>query len=87
MSSEQAQRLLHPKTYGEYFTRTGMTTKVWQRDWVACGGMQDGGYSSDAPSGSATVVLLNAGKEKRRNLAVCMKAKGYEYDQAGPWSD
>ena len=83
MSSEQAQRLLHPKAYGEYWTKPVMTKQSWQLDWAACGGDTNGHYSSDALSGSTTEVILNAGKIKRRALGSCMTSKGYEYHYTG----
>lgn len=79
MSREEMQKALHPKAYGEYFVKPGLSRDEWWRDWVACGGMADGGFSSDAPSGSPTEVLINASKQKRKSLAACMKSKGYEY--------
>lgn len=79
MSREEMHKALHPKSYGEYFVKSGASRDEWWRDWVACGGMADGGFSSDAPSGSPTEVLINASKQKRKSLAACMKSKGYEY--------
>ena len=67
------------KAYGAYWVKPGMTTESWRQDWVECGGRSNGQYSSDAPSGSATDVLINAGKQKRQSLATCMQSKGYEY--------
>ena len=81
LSREQAEKLLHPKTYGEYFVKSGMTKESWRADWVTCGGMKDGGYASDAPSGSPTDVLINASKQKRQDLGTCMQSKGYEYQR------
>jgi hypothetical protein len=81
MSSEQMDKLLHPKAYGEYFFKLGASREEWQRDWVACGGMSDGGYSSDARPGSSTEVLINASKQKRSELATCMVSKGYEHQK------
>ncbi len=69
------------KAYGEYFVKPGASREEWQRDWVTCGGLADGGFSSDAPSGSPTDVLINASKQKRQILATCMTSKGYEYQQ------
>jgi hypothetical protein len=69
------------KAYGEYFVKPGVSREEWQHDWVACGGMSDGGYSSDAPSGSPTDVLIKASKQKRKYLAECMKSKGYEHQK------
>lgn len=79
MSSEQREKLLHPKAYGEYWTKPGMTKESWRQDWVACGGMRNGSYSSDAPSGSPTEVLINASNRKAEQLDACMKEKGYAF--------
>ena len=46
---EAYERLTNPKGYGEFFTKTGMTKESWRADWVACGGISSGSYSSDAP--------------------------------------
>lgn len=78
------ERLAHPKAYGDYWVKPGTSVESWRQDWVGCGGMKDGGYSSDAPSGSPSAVILTAGKRKRDELAVCMKSKGYEYRNTGP---
>jgi hypothetical protein len=78
MSSGQAQRLLHPKAYGEYWTKPGMTTEGWRRDWVACGGMVDGGYTSNSPLGSSTSAILAAVGKKKNELSSCMQSKGYD---------
>lgn len=72
------------KAYGEYWTKPGMTTESWRQDWVACGGMKDGGYASDAPSGSTSITLRTAETKKRNELSLCMQAKGYTYHYTGP---
>ncbi len=69
------------KAYGEYFVKLGASRDDWRRDWLACGGLPDGGYSSDAPSGSPTDVLIQASKQKRKDLADCMKSKGYDHQE------
>lgn len=84
MSKEDAQRLLNPKSYGQYWTKPTMTTESWRQDWVACGGMQNGNYSSDAPSGSTTAALLADDKVKRANLDACMQSKGYQFSYTSP---
>ena len=78
-SLERARMIKAIKAYGEYWVKPDMTQESWRQDWVACGGRSNGQYSSDAPSGSATDVLINAGKQKRQSLATCMQSKGYEY--------
>lgn len=79
MSREEMRKALNPKSFGEYFVKSGMSQEDWRRDWLACGGLSDGGYSSDAPSGSTADVLIRASKQKRQDLVVCMESKGYEY--------
>jgi hypothetical protein len=79
MSREEAQKLLHPKTYGEYWVKPGISKENWRLDWVDCGGMKDGGYSSDAPSGSSTAVLITSSENKTNELTSCMQLKGYEF--------
>ena len=69
------------KAYGEYFVKSGISKEDWRRDWLACGGASDGGYSSDALSGSPTDVLIKASKQKRKDLTDCMKSKGYEHQK------
>ena len=81
MSSEERYKLLHPKAYGEYFVKTGVSNNQWRSDWIACGGMADGGFSTDVPSGSPTDVLINASKQKRKTLANCMMSKGYDHEK------
>ena len=81
MSSEESYKLLHPRAYGEYFVKSGIGKNEWRSDWIACGGMADGGFSSDAPSGSPTDVLINASKQKRKALANCMLLKGYDHEK------
>ena len=85
MTNEQIERLLNSKAYGEYWTKPGMTKESWQHDWVACGGMEDGGFSINTPSGSeSTATLLTVANKKVEELATCMQAKGYEYHYTGP---
>ena len=67
------------KAYGEYFVKPRISKENWRRDWIACGGLPDGGYSSDTPSGSPTDVLIKASKQKRKDLANCMESKGYQH--------
>lgn len=76
---EAYERLMHPKGYGEYWVKEGMTKHGWQQDWLACGGMADGGYSDDAPSGSSNAVMTAANKKKINDLKICMSSKGYHF--------
>ena len=84
MSSEATNKVLHPKTYGQYWAKPGMTGENWRHDWVSCGGTSDGGYVNDAPTGSSTLEIVNAGKHKRQHIATCIQRKGYEYGP-GPY--
>ena len=76
---EAYKRLTHPKGYGEYWVKDGMTIESWRQDWVKCGGMADGGYSTDAPSGSSSAVLSASASQKREKLGACMASKGYHF--------
>ena len=84
MTKEEAQRLLNPKSYGQYWTKPTMTAESWRQDWVECGGMQNGNYSSDAVSGSTSAVLAAANKAKKTKLDACMQSKGYQFSYTGP---
>lgn len=79
LTREEADRLLHPKTYGEYWVKSGVTRENWRTDWVACGGMPNGNYASDAPQGSSTATIQASSAKFGKALAECMRAKGYEY--------
>ena len=81
---EAYERLTKPRTYGQYWTKPNMTTESWRVDWVACGGMQNGNYSSDAPSGSTSAVLRASENTKRAKLDACMQSKGYQFSYTGP---
>lgn len=83
MTKEEAQRLLNPKSYGQYWTKPAMSIDNWRQDWVACGGMQNGNYSSNAPSGSTTAALLADDKVKKMKLDTCMQSKGYQFSYTG----
>jgi hypothetical protein len=52
MSSEERQRLLHPKTYGELWEKPGVTKEGWRQDWMACGGFVSGAYGVYSPPGN-----------------------------------
>ena len=79
MSSQQAELLLHPKAYGEYWTKPDIAIDSWRQDWVACGGFSNGQFSGNAPSRSTTKVILAAQEQERKKLDACMTSKGYEY--------
>jgi hypothetical protein len=82
MSDEQAQKLLHPKTYGEFWTKPGMTTESWRQDWVECGGKSNGNYSSESPIGTDTAALLADSKRVGERLGACMQSKRYVYQNS-----
>ncbi len=76
---EAYERLMHPKGYGEYWVKEGLTKQGWRQDWVDCGGMADGGYSDDAPSGSSNAIMTAANQKKVNELKACMSSKGYHF--------
>jgi hypothetical protein len=78
-SLEREKMIKSIKTYGEYWVKSGVSKENWRLDWVDCGGMKDGGYSSDAPSGSSTAVLITSSEKKINELTSCMQSKGYEF--------
>ena len=78
MSSEERRKLLHPKAYGEYFVKPGVSQNQWRLDWVACGGRPNGQFSSDAASSTTAKESLAAWHQARKNLDACMNAKGYD---------
>ncbi len=82
-NKETYEKLVHPKAYGEHWIKPGMTKESWRQDWVACGGMNNGQYSGDAPTGSITKVLIAAQQKERKKLDACMQSKGYEYHYTG----
>jgi hypothetical protein len=77
MSREQAQKLLHPKTYGEFWAKPSMTTESWRQDWMACGGRKNGSYATDVPQGSTIAVIQEASRKTIQKLDTCMKNKDY----------
>ncbi len=79
MSSEQMDKLLHPKAYGEYFVKPGAGKEEWRRDWVECGGWPNGQFSGGASPGANTNEILTAWRQKAKNLDGCMQSKGYEH--------
>lgn len=76
---EAYERLAHPKTYGEYWVKPGMTKESWRADWVACGGWSSGQYGAYTPPGSSDAVSSALWEAARKKLDVCMQSKGYAY--------
>jgi len=77
---EAYEKLAHPKAYGEYFVKAGMSKESWRQDWMACGGMADGGYSAaNASPGVDTTTLLDLTHRKVEKINACMLSKGYEF--------
>ena len=83
MSSEERNKLLHPKTYGQYFSKPDMTKESWRQDWVACGGMNNGNYVA-GPRFAGETDDFAASDRKTDQLDRCMKEKGYAYSSARP---
>ncbi len=82
LSKEQADKLLNPKAYGEYWTKPGMTKDSWRQDWVECGGKQNGQYVA-GPRLPGETNDIAASARTANLLASCMKSKGYTYHYTG----
>lgn len=78
------EKLAHPKAYGQYWVKPGMSVEGWRQDWVRCGGMSNGQYSGNAPTGATTKTILASQEQERKKLDACMKSEGYEYRNTGP---
>ncbi|TQK06362.1 hypothetical protein FB599_2510 [Herbaspirillum sp. SJZ130] len=85
LSDEATYRLLHPKTYGQYWEKPGVTKEEWQRDWMACGGGQDGQYGVYKVPGMRDVDFDREYKKERERLDTCMQQKGYQFDNTKPY--
>ena len=81
LSDGRDEYLRSIKPYLQYWDKPGMTVERKQADWVACGGMLDGGYSSDVPSGSSTKIILEASRIKGEKIHACMEMKGYKFSR------
>ena len=66
------------KSYMQYWEKPGTSEDERLREWRMCGGMKNGSYASDEPSGSTTEVLLAGAARKRMQLDRCMTEKGYQ---------
>ena len=44
---EAYERLVHPKAYGEKWTKPSMTKESRRADWIDCGGRSNGQYSTN----------------------------------------
>lgn len=81
--SEAYERLIHPKGFGGYWEKPGMTKDSWRADWVSCGGNPNGSYSTDIPLMSTREVIDEADDKKSKQLWVCMTNKDYHF--TGKW--
>jgi hypothetical protein len=81
MSREQAEKVLHPKAYGEFWTKPGMSKEEWRADWMACGGRTNGQYSANVPLGSSDAVSAMLWEQTRKKLDACMQSKGYQFSR------
>jgi hypothetical protein len=75
---EREDYLKSIKAYGEFWTKPGMTKESWRQDWVACGGTKDGNYVAGTRLPGETDDFA-ASRRKTKQLASCMKEKGYAY--------
>jgi hypothetical protein len=78
---EAYQKLAHPKSYGQYWTKPAMTTESWRQDWVACGGQANGQFFIDKPAAGTTRDPLLDWQDKRKKLDACMQSKSYSFEQ------
>jgi len=83
MSGEQAHQLLHPKVYGEYWTKPGMSTAVRSQDSISCGGSDRGpDFSAQQLNATKKPEDINEFAARTRLSMAwveCMQSKGYEY--------
>jgi hypothetical protein len=76
---EAYERLMHPKGYGEYWVKEGVTVESWRQDWIACGGRANGDYSISTPQRSNDTIITAALEKKVNELKSCMSSKGYHF--------
>ena len=74
---ERVRYLKSIRSSVQYLEKPGASEEDRLQDWIACGGMKNGSYASDAPGGSTNAVLLEASQRKRAQLDQCMASKGY----------
>ena len=79
MGKEQMERLLNPKPYGAHWVKGGASAEQWRENWINCGGLPNGGYIDGAPQRSSNEVIFAADREKRNELAACMRQLGYAF--------
>jgi hypothetical protein len=85
MSREEAQKLLHPKTYGEYWVKPEMSVLGRGQDSISCGGSDRG---ADFSFQQLSKVSQKEDKDEfsaRTRLTKiwieCMRSKGYEFQR------
>ncbi len=85
MSREEAQKLLHPKTYGEYWVKPEMSVLGRGQDSISCGGSDRG---ADFSFQQLSKVSQKEDKDEfsaRTRLTKiwieCMQSKGYEFQR------
>jgi hypothetical protein len=76
---EREEYLKAIKPYGKLWKQEGVSEAQWLDDWISCGGMKNGGYSIDVPSGSKTEIIFAASRNKRDQLSSCMRQLGYTF--------
>ncbi|WP_235185086.1 hypothetical protein [Cupriavidus sp. SK-3] len=62
----------------EYWEENVWNAEKRNRDWMECGGMRDGGYSSPK-SGVSAQEMRDAAGEKYMEIQRCMLRNGYRY--------
>ncbi len=76
-NKEAYQKLVHPTPLREKWQHASRSQVEQQRDWIACGGMDNGGYAGVSGSTGAETARLSG--EKFDQIQRCMMSKGYQY--------
>ncbi|MDH0075238.1 hypothetical protein N5D13_08910 [Stenotrophomonas maltophilia] len=71
------QRLFHPTPIRDEWQHPSRPQVERQQDWIACGGMDNGGYAGVSGSTGAETAKLS--REKFYGIQRCMMGKGYRY--------
>ena len=87
LSREQAERLLHPKPFIEYWDKPGMTVEGRRQNWMECGGLSDGSFSPserilEAEKTRLGVTMSIAHFRLESDFQRCIISKGYHYTGA-----
>lgn len=75
---EAYERLVHSPPYSDYWEKPDATPQRRRADWVECGGMANGNFSSGPSTGRSAEDDRRAHKEKHDQLKACMQSQGYK---------